>query len=270
MSFPARICARWMALALLPACTLDEGHGFASLRSAELAIAFEPGARAYEGYVLTDLGHRILVDSFTVEIDRVELQKLTSTGEAGAFDPAEPPPGYTLCHGGHCHAEDGRLVDYAHVEAELASGEVRHVPVVTLPVNRTASLSRRVELVLDDVEPSRELPQVSLGRAVLVFSRVELTGVVEPASENAAAAPLSLRLDEAFTFHGDLVLVVSRDGPDTLRLGASLDIDGTLFDGVNWDLWAREGALPIEEPESALGRTLVSNLLENELDMSIQ
>jgi len=48
----------------------------------------------------------------------------TSSGESGgSFDPSNPPEGYTLCHNGHCHSDEGELVSYEDVRAELnASG----------------------------------------------------------------------------------------------------------------------------------------------------
>ena len=44
--------------------------------------------------------------------------------------PGKPPPGYTLCHNGHCHHPSGRLVPYAEIEAELAGGGVGTAAVV--------------------------------------------------------------------------------------------------------------------------------------------
>ena len=33
-----------------------------------------------------------------------------------------PPPGYSLCHGGHCHTTDGGIESYEEIEAKLAGG----------------------------------------------------------------------------------------------------------------------------------------------------
>lgn len=60
-------------------------------------------------------------------------------GAALAFDPAKPPAGYSTCHGGHCHADDGRLVDYADIQAELLGGAGGST-TVTLAVDATQAL----------------------------------------------------------------------------------------------------------------------------------
>jgi hypothetical protein len=65
-----------------------------------------------------------------VSIDSVEAffrvrlaeTQTTSGGSGASFDPASPPPGYTLCHNGHCHSEGGDLVSYEDVREELNNG----------------------------------------------------------------------------------------------------------------------------------------------------
>ena len=52
---------------------------------------------------------------------RLAETRTSSAGDGSSFDPASPPPGYTLCHNGHCHSESGELVPYDDVRAELAS-----------------------------------------------------------------------------------------------------------------------------------------------------
>jgi len=63
--------------------------------------------------------------SVTMELSSVRvLSETTGQGGGGELDPANPPPGFSLCHNGHCHAADGRLVPYAEVVAESAGGPV--------------------------------------------------------------------------------------------------------------------------------------------------
>src|SRR5688572_4227131 len=122
------------------ACTFEDGHGFSTVDRASLEARLEPGVARDLGNhtVLTDVGYQVHLDSATLEVDEVALEELVGGGASGgtSFDPANPPPGYSLCHGGHCHADDGRLVEYAEIEAELAGGGARFSPVVTLPVDR--------------------------------------------------------------------------------------------------------------------------------------
>jgi hypothetical protein len=73
-----------------------------------------------EGRVITSRDYRVAVTRVAFEVDEVAL--VAGTPGVSRFDPANPPPGYSLCHNGHCHHDDGRLVDYADIAAEVAGG----------------------------------------------------------------------------------------------------------------------------------------------------
>lgn len=51
----------------------------------------------------------------------LESTSTSSGGSGGSFDPSNPPPGYTLCHNGHCHSDEGELIPYEEVRAEMNS-----------------------------------------------------------------------------------------------------------------------------------------------------
>lgn len=78
------------------------------------------------------------IDSLQVELAEMQLL-LADDGARLTFDPAKPPAGYSLCHGGHCHAADGRLVDYADIQAELLGGGAGPTAVL-LPLQATAAV----------------------------------------------------------------------------------------------------------------------------------
>ena len=61
--------------------------------------------------------------------------------QKAGLDPAKPPAGYSLCHGGHCHADDGRLVDYAEVQTELL-GKTQGNTAIDLPLLATMAISQ--------------------------------------------------------------------------------------------------------------------------------
>jgi len=102
-----------VALALLSggAC-LDDGASWGTVR-AELVIAFAPPAeRLDDGRLKTARDYRVEVERIDVGVRALSL----FAGAQGAtFDPADPPSGYSLCHNGHCHSADGRLVPYAEI-----------------------------------------------------------------------------------------------------------------------------------------------------------
>ena len=94
---------------LLLGCAFGPGHGFGEIAAADLAVAFEPGeARDLgDGWVLANTGDRFTLDTLVFTVESLDLLALEGGGSA-TFDPANPPAGYSLCHGGHCHADDGR------------------------------------------------------------------------------------------------------------------------------------------------------------------
>jgi hypothetical protein len=103
-------------------CTFDGGAWFAELQP-QLAASYQPAAdRNVDGrFQRLASGYEVALDRAELVVGALDLIAAASAG-AGAFDPAHPPPGYSLCHNGHCHADDGRLVPYAAIEAELAGG----------------------------------------------------------------------------------------------------------------------------------------------------
>lgn len=253
-------------LALL-GCTFEPGTGYATLESARLDARLEPGrARDLDGAVLTDLGYEVALDELSLDAGTLELLDLTGT-ERLSFDAAHPPPGYTLCHGGHCHREDGAVVPYADVEAELAGGNASLVTVASLPVDRELDLLEGAEAILDTVEPSRELPKAEIRKLGLGAGRFRGTGQVRGGALTEDAA-LSLDLEIEGRIEGPADLAISRDGPATLHLVAELVLDGTLFDGIDFATLVDAGNIDIADVETQEGLTLTSAVLGSELGLS--
>lgn len=123
-----------LALLLLPAgaCTFEPGAPFAEIRP-QLSVSFV----AREDRVVDARwqklasGLEVRVTRATAQLTSVQLLASAEGGSAGAgtFDPARPPAGYSLCHNGHCHADDGRLVPYEQVAAGAGGGGP--LPVLT-------------------------------------------------------------------------------------------------------------------------------------------
>jgi hypothetical protein len=256
------------SLALLPlvsGCAWDAGHGFATVEAASLEARFEPGAaRAIDGGFQTDLGYAVTLEELSLEVEELGFDTLATAG--GTFDPANPPPGYTLCHGGHCHHEDGRLVPYAEVEAEVAAGG-GFSRVVTFDASRTADLLDPEQQMLAEGAPSNELPRTSLRRVVVGIERFELRGVVSYG--DLAPRDVHVVLKSGVGLDSPYELVIDEEGLGTIALGATLSLDATLFDGVDF------AALPDEEldttnPDGALGDAVVSGLGNAEISVRME
>lgn len=227
-------------LALLAiGCTLEPGTGFATLSEVEVVAELRPGEARDLGNdtVLTDLGYQVKIDVATVDLASLTLEEL----QGGiAFDPADPPEGYGLCHGGHCHADDGSLVDYADIEAELAGDAASYVTVVTVPVDQALDLLAGEALVFDTIEPSSELPAATIRRtSAAIVSMLFEGSVTGPGLEDPT--PWSASPSPAEPLAGAFDLDIGRDGPTTLALTATLAPDGTLFDGIDFLTLAESG-----------------------------
>jgi hypothetical protein len=246
-------------------CTFVPGTGFATVTGASLAASFQPGARgsASEG-VLTDLGYAVTINSFSLELGDADLLELQG-GAGGAFDPADPPAGYGLCHNGHCHAEDGRLVSYAEIEAELAGDSAEFVPIVSLLGDQAFDLL--VGTTIESaVSPSSELPLADMSQLELGTTRLLLEGTVTGGPEGGElAAPISLLVDlELDTpFAAGIDLVVDRDSEPEIVLTVQLTVDGTLFDELDFATVSGGADLGLTDPTDPASISLVESLLAN-------
>lgn len=232
-------------------CTLLAGQPWGQ---AELSLAVELDI---DDSRLTDEGWLKTSDDFAIDLTQLDvgvtgLRLLSADGDTpsrGAsgevFDPASPPPGYSLCHNGHCHADDGRLVDYEDIEAELAGGGVTTGPVTVVGqsvLNSPLALWPEADDVeLDACTGGCQLDRVSLSSAAVGVTEVTFAGRVvdlRPAS-TARLPPQGIlvegEVDAAALLEADLDERFDRDQPLGLRLTAVALLAPTLFDRVAFD-----------------------------------
>lgn len=170
-----RIEPRAVVLALFVAsgACLDPGAPWGRVQVG-LVVAFDPPAERL------DAGRLKTARDYRVEVERIDLEvaavTLVTTAEGVRFDPADPPDGYSLCHNGHCHSEDGRLVPYEEIAGGGAEGEA----IVTLTGGEVTLASGEAEVAAslsgcpprgcDIMAPART------GSLELALERVEITG----------------------------------------------------------------------------------------------
>ena len=256
------------------ACAFEPGHGFATVESASLDARLEPGPARDLGNetVLSDLAYEVHLDSAELTIEKVELQELRGASGGAAFDPASPPPGYSNCHGGHCHADDGRLVDYAEIEAELAGGTASFAPILMLPFGQPDDLLSAERAALNRFDPSDELPRVTLRRVVVHVSRLELTGSVAGGPAAAPlAAPVPFGVDLPLgAWQAGIELAIDRDEPGDFSFELDIVVGGTAFDSLDFAANATAGSIDVVSFEHPLAQPLEAALAESEVRLTVR
>ena len=269
-------------LSLLSAsgCTAEDGTGYGSIEQATLAAQLIPGEARDLGNqtILTDQAYRVKLDKSALTFSGVALEELTAQGGGGSgasFDPANPPPGYSLCHSGHCHHDDGRLVDYEDIEIELAgSGGAEFVAVVTLHHDAPLDLWSPARIPVRRFDPSPELPQTTLRKVSARLARFTVAGSVAggPAGTGIGdtAVPFSVDLDLGDATHERLTsLVIDREAPGEFQVHIAFALNGTLFDDIDFAPLVDGGGVAIVGPESKPGLQLARNFESSELTVSI-
>jgi len=190
------------------------------------------------------------VDDYRIALTELEITVDSLTFVAGesaalAFDPADPPAGYSLCHSGHCHSDDGRLVDYADIAAELAGGGSSGAPLVTLAGGDTMLTGADAEPVpLESCEGTCTVNEpVAVAVARVVVSGVRVTGTAFDARTGDAArlGPDGQTFDVSLDFQIDTVslavVLAESFGPGRvpgLRVRLDLEVGPSLFDNIPW------------------------------------
>ncbi len=226
-----------LAAACGAGCAFEEGNPWGVARFA-VEVVFDTAGREADGVYRTN-------DDYLVEVLELELELSTVAlaiggGETLNFDPAAPPPGYSLCHAEHCHADDGRLVPYEEVELELNAGTSSDVQI-TQAIDSTILVGATpVAAPLGVCTDNCELPLGNL-RSVTVQPR---TVTYELRVEDQRSGEQRRLPDEGIVLSGsaDLsepltTIVAGRLGgrePPVVEISAQLSLAATLFDGLDW------------------------------------
>ena len=265
----------WLAsltLCGLSACAFEPGVGVRTwVPAVDIDFIVDTGREAGEGWLKLNNDYQVRVDAGEWSQARLVLYETTNLAPSSgqSFDPADPPPGYSLCHAGHCHADDGRLVDYDEIEAELAAGggqTVSELAAVTVP---TIDLLQGLNGTL-----SCEMTTCALAEATITQIAVDgLVFTVSGAVRDSRATP---RFDgeRQFTYTTPAALSLVRrvqmdvglDQPTTLATTAVVQAGPELFDSLDWaDLAATEG--PIELQGTDAGEAVSSRLAQLALEL---
>lgn len=261
------------AVAWSSGCTLFAGEpwGEADLT---LDVRFAPSASRLTaaGALKTAKDYAVVLEKMRVGVREIDL--VMSDGGEGAlsFDPANPPPAYSLCHNGHCHHDDGRLVSYEDIEIELAGGSASGRFTALRPV-RDAEL----DLLVDGpVVPALEtcLDGCLLPRGAFVSSGASVTHLVVEATvfdlrplENArlpaTGTALSMRVPIDARIETRLEGAIDDQSSRRIEIALHLEFSETAFDPV--DFGALLGSVPIDTRVSLDGFVSVTEGVRAEL-----
>lgn len=262
--------AAWAACVLAlnaQGCAWSEGSGFATLSETEVSARIERDGASAPAELTTDLGYVVQLESAELYVEDVLFEQGEAGREDAHFDPAHPPEGYSLCHAGHCHNEDGRLVAYAEIEGESGGGGA-HATVVSIPVFSRLDLLRGGVLRVREASPSRELPLVELQRITLHAGSLHLRGSVR-AGPGGQTLPASLSLlvdlELGAPVHASVHVDIDRDTPADVHAVVDAVVPRTLLDGVDFAGLAEEGAVSLSDVESTEAEPVLDALADSEL-----
>ena len=260
------------AAALLAACTFSDGDPYARLAASFDARLATPADRdAGEGWQKLASDYQVRVATMTLELAGIELVDTGDTSTSG-FDPAHPPPGYSLCHNGHCHADDGRLVPYDEIAAELAGGKGL-TTVVVLPVGELDLIAGRSGALA--CEPGCDLPRAHIGLARAGLVRLRVSGSVRdgrspPRLDGEHAFTLDLPFPEGSLLRGELDLPADRTHDPDVALALTLAASVGVLDGVDWQAQAQSSAGAIDLGGSdAAATTARTDIRERTLELEL-
>jgi hypothetical protein len=229
-----------MGCLLAAGCAWGPGEGFAVVEPTVRATYELLSDRAADGgYQQLSSSYQVRVEVASLRLEDIELLASAGGGGGGSFNPANPPPGYSLCHGGHCHRDDGALIPYEQIAAELGGGGGAST-VVTLPMQAPWNLLEE-ETRPVACAPDCELPATTVSRGRWSVTALRLEGTVRDASrpprftgERRFRLDLSPQEVPVALLEGELDLPSDRHHAPGVKLDLHLALTSALFDTVDW------------------------------------
>lgn len=211
-------------------CAFDDGKPWGRALFAVSATFEPPAGRLDDGALITSSDFRIDLAEVELTLASVQLG-VSSGGTAAAFDPANPPPGYGLCHNGHCHADSGELVDYEDIVVAGADEAV-----VTQALQGALSLTTQpVDATLGECDDGCRIPRGALTSVRLHATELRLRGVVhDPLDRLDEPLPIDLNVPLDLEISRGVTGAVGPREPGLIELNLALAVPPHLLDGVDF------------------------------------
>ncbi|MEY3013074.1 MAG: hypothetical protein RIT45_1809 [Pseudomonadota bacterium] len=239
-------------------CVDSAGRGWGEV-AVELTAALDLSADRLDAAGRWRSAHGYALGEFSVHLRPTIVRFGAATGASLPFDPASPPPGYSLCHGGHCHADDGSLPSYAEVAAKLA-GVDEVAAALTSRALASAALDAPVAvspvaLERCNVDAPCAVEPDGLASGSVRIETIRLRGRLFGATPEtrarlgAAGLPLDVSVPVDVEIVSPAQVPVGRHAPFRQRLTLTLRVGGALLDTLPLERWA--GATPSDAPREA-------------------
>ena len=222
---------------LLGGCAFSDGEPWGEVRFA-LTAALDESGRAVDGGYETSNDYVVRVESFEIEFQDVSVS--AASAAAADFDPADPPAGYSLCHNGHCHSDDGQLVDYDEIAIELAGASSEGGTTLQAIATVVALSEEELALPLGVCSNACRLERVRLGLVSLRATGVSLRlHVTDRRLGDAQRIPdegvtIELSSDDLLEWSSPLSERVDGRADPLIELAVDFRVPVTVFDGLDW------------------------------------
>jgi hypothetical protein len=277
-------------LLLSSGCTFEDGQGWARL-SSWLWTSFQgfdsgSGRLGADGWFKTNNSFELKITSLRLGVQKLQAQSLGSSSSDSSgdctFDPANPPAGCSLCHGGHCHC-DGQLKSYDELKKEICGSGSTSTTVSTLatmPVNKLQSLmGNGTQTDKLGCSESCELSAGQLDRMQAALDRLTLSATLRDLSveDRLNGEQLSVSVDlklsgAALTQSLTPAQKMDQDTPYFMDLAVRLPVTEKLLDGIDWHKLTRSGdSITIDATNNPkAGEAIASNLALTALAVTAQ
>jgi hypothetical protein len=260
-------------------CTFSDGEPYGVV-----SASFDASYELRDDRDVGDGTWQKLVNEMEVRVDEarltVEVVELVGAGsEIGSltFDPANPPPGYSLCHNGHCHSDSGDLVDYEDIQAELAAGEGGTASTALVLQGGTDDLLDGAPLSLacgDCLLDRGRLSLVRLSASYLVVSGVIRDGLDEPRFDGSRSFEAAVSLSPNSEADGAVGVIehavsvpLDDENPSQVTLALNLTTSASLLDGIDPEMVAAASVETVAIDDVSTIRSAFSEL---ELDVRVR
>ncbi|MAO82772.1 MAG: hypothetical protein CMH50_02675 [Myxococcales bacterium] len=244
--FLANRCPRNGAVVLtmmsLLAC-LGEGQPWGVLEASMVASFDPPAGRLNDqGQLKTSANYAVDLDAAEVTFDAFTV--VLAAAGAASFDPSNPPPGYSLCHNGHCHADSGELVDYEVIALEMVGGSGGARVAVALDSEPVTLAANQVAVGQVPCEPSPcQIPKGELAGLELTVANLSVRGTVyDGLAGDSPRLPVEGRsfnvtvpITKALNAQPQLEGSIGPGQPVGLHLDISFQLPPALFDDIDFE-----------------------------------